>query len=294
MADMTHRRIAVAVLALAAVLIVVVVAAGSGSARSIASAAQRPSRIPIHLTGPASCASRDSSASSGSVPVSGRPGATTKLVPPTPVAVLLCHYTGMTEPAPLSIPAPAFTLESQRLVRSAQQASSLAAGLDALPPNKGVYSCPADFGQEVIAWFRYASGVADPVTLQVGGCDGVTNGHVSRLGVDGSAVTKLMGLVPAPRPAVVRVEVRLCGGPAPGGCHISSFTSCQSGHGSCVEADRAAIVAGDGDTVALIPGSYTFKLLGESSGRPGHTLQSKGATVAAGATTEVVFTVDVH
>jgi hypothetical protein len=305
MADMAHQRIAVALLV--ATVVAALIAASAVASTPIASAAQRPGRTPIHqATELASCPSRDSSASSGNVTVSSRPGATKKLVPQTPVAVLVCHYTGMTEPAPLSIPAPAFTLESQLLVSSAGQASSLAAGLDALPrPNRSLYACPADFGQEVIAWFRYTSGVEDPVTLQVGGCNGVTNGHVNRLGVDGSAVTKLIGLVPAPPPARVRVELRLCGGPSPGtSCHIGSVTCVPVG--TCPSPNRAAIVGADGATAAtltldngtsatslLIPGSYTVELLDVAAHAKTRTAQTKHVELRAGRRTTVVFTLPV-
>src|SRR5262249_429534 len=75
------------------------------------------------------------------------------------------------------------------------------------------------------------------------------------------------------REAVVTGYVRLCGGPAPGGCRIETLGDCQPGKG-CVTTDRVAAINASGKRVAvqrlrharfhmrLVPGRYTIELLG--------------------------------
>jgi hypothetical protein len=211
----------------------------------------------------------------------------------------------MAEPASEMFPAPAFTLEAHAAVGSAKQAAAFAKGLDALRPPSGAVFCPADFGQYVVAWFGYASGAVDPVTIDVGGCGIVTNGHLSRASTGGTVVEQLLGLVPAPRPASARVELRLCGGPAPGECRISSVTTCGSSSSSCAAADRAVLVGTDGvaaatltldsgrsATTVVIPGSYTVRLLEAAPGAQTRTLQTKQVTLRPGSQTTIVFTID--
>lgn len=255
-----------------------------------------------------SCPARDAGAAAGHPPVSTRADANVKLVPPGAVSVLLCHYSGLTEPAPLSIPAPEFTLWAHRLITTPATAAALAAALDAIrptPPGVAI-SCPADFEQYVVAYFGYANGPPDPVTIGVNGCDTVTNGLIHRLGLSGRGVSRVIALVPAPRPALVRVELRLCGGPAPGGCRISAFGDCGATHGSCVYADRATIVAADGAAVAtlrlhdgrsgqlaLIPARYTVRLLGDGPDTRGRVLQTRQATLSAGSDPAITFTIAV-
>jgi hypothetical protein len=293
------------VLAVSALVIGVLTAVSAVSAAGTAASAAGTA---VSAAGSGSCPARDDGVAAGHPPVSSRPGARTKLVPAGAVSVLLCRYSGLTEPAPLSIPAPQFTLWAQRLIATPTTAAALASALNSIPPTKpGVaYSCPAGFDQYVVAYFGYGSGPPNPVTLDVNECNTVTNGLVHRVGLSGSAVRQVFSLIPAPRPGSVRIELRVCGGPAPGGCRIEAFGSCGGAPGSCISSDRAAIVAADGATVAtlrlhegrtgrlaLIPARYTFRLLGDGRGVSGRVLGTQQATVRPGVASTITFMIAV-
>lgn len=108
--------------------------------------------------------------------VSTTRGSAAELVPAGALQVLLCRYSGVNP-----IPSAADRLVAHRLVGSRLGSQRLAAEFDALKPvQPGSYSCPVDFGVEIIAIFRYASRSDDPVALDPNGCTSVTNGHVDR------------------------------------------------------------------------------------------------------------------
>jgi hypothetical protein len=105
-------------------------------------------------------------------------GPASRLVPPGARQVLVCRYSGVS-PDPRS----AGRLVAQHLVESRQTLADLAAEFDALKPfPSGAYACPADFGVKIIAIFRYLPTPRsdDPVTLDPNGCEGVTNGRLTR------------------------------------------------------------------------------------------------------------------
>jgi hypothetical protein len=109
---------------------------------------------------------------------SSTPGATTALVPGHARQVLLCRYSGLNPD-----PSTAGRLLAHRLVTAGQTVSQLAQRLDALRRfGRGAYSCPADFGVKIIAFFRYrpATEPDDPVTVDPNGCTPVTNGRITR------------------------------------------------------------------------------------------------------------------
>ena len=106
--------------------------------------------------------------------VSARPGAGRSLVPPGARALLLCRYSG------LNAPGGAFRLEVHDLVTDQATVARLTRELDALAPATGVYHCPSDSGADVVARFLYTTGPQDPVTVDLTGCNVVTNGHVHR------------------------------------------------------------------------------------------------------------------
>ena len=96
--------------------------------------------------------------------------------------------------------------------------------------------------------------------------------------------------------------VRLCGGPAPGGCHVESITSC--GPEGCIRADRARILRAGAtvDTVRLkkgrfkltvSPGSYVVQLLGDGPHAHARVLQHKRVVAKRYATARVTFTIAV-
>lgn len=90
---------------------------------------------------------------------------------------------------------------------------------------------------KVIAHCAYASGPEDPVSVGLSGCQVATNGHLHRLGLDRSLVGKLAALVP--RLGTIRGRVEI-GGPYSGGCHTSSFTTCNGA--KCFTADQVTIM----------------------------------------------------
>lgn len=105
-------------------------------------------------------------------------GAAKTLVPAGARQVLLCRYTGLgAHPTPSR---GGFRLIAHRRVTRLATVNRLAAGLDALKEPRGAVACPSDSGAALIAFFRYRSGSDDPVTVKLGGCSPVTNGHLTR------------------------------------------------------------------------------------------------------------------
>ena len=102
------------------------------------------------------------------------------------------------------------------------------------------------------------------------------------------------------RVAVVTGYVRVCGGPAPGGCRIETFGDCQPGKG-CVTTDRVAAINASGERVAvqrlhharfymrLAPGRYTIELLGDGKLVHGRVMQHKKVVARAHRTVVVQF-----
>jgi hypothetical protein len=279
---------------------------GLDGTRGVAGAAQGRT-VPVPGPGPVvtgqRCAPGDGGAAKDRPERSARPGASSSLVPAGAVEVLLCRYSGLTEPAPLNSPPPEFTLSAERLIASGATVSRLASELDAIAPTPpgAAYSCPAGFGAFVVARFRYPAGADDPVTVDLSDCNDVTNGLVHRLALGAPVIRQLATLVPAPKPATLRGHVQLCGGAAPGGCHVSSFTSCGRDAASCVTTDRVAIYAAGGRRVAvaalrrarfslkLLPGRYTVKLLGDGPRVRGRVIELARVRAPAGRTTTIVF-----
>jgi hypothetical protein len=106
------------------------------------------------------------------------------------------------------------------------------------------------------------------------------------------------------RDAVVSGYVRVCGGPAPGGCRIETFGDCQPPMG-CVTTHRVAAINAKGKQVAvqrlrharfhmrLAPGRYTLELLGGGSRVHNRVMQRKQVTARAHRTVVVRFIFDV-
>lgn len=172
--------------------------------------------------------------------------------------------------------------------------------LDALKPARGVFSCPMDDGSQDVAAFSYPSGPSVVVTVGTNGCNNITNGHVRRLGLGKPVVAQLSALaksVTGLKWATVVGHIRLCGGPAPGRCWFQKETY--------PYASRAVATNSSGLWVAMAqlshnrfrftiatPGRYSFELMG--SGKHINTVISRTkATVQAGATTTVAFTIPV-
>ena len=121
--------------------------------------------------------------------VSARLGATRALVPPGARAVLVCRYSG------LDGPGGAFRLEMHGLVSDERTVAHLTGELDALAPATGVYHCPGDSAADLVAHFLYTDGPQDPVTVDLTGCNAVTNGHVHREAGTSAAGRSLVGVL---------------------------------------------------------------------------------------------------
>jgi hypothetical protein len=108
----------------------------------------------------------------------------------------------------------------------------------------------------------------------------------------------------ATRDAVVSGYVRLCGGPAPGGCRIETFGICEPPNG-CVTTRRVAAINSKGRRVAvqrlhharfrmvLAPGRYTIELIGDGKRVHGRVMQRKTVTARAHRTVVVPFMIAV-
>jgi hypothetical protein len=112
------------------------------------------------------------------------------LVPPGATSLLLCRYRGL---SPLRT---ARHLERWTLVAGGSGLAALTAAFDALPELPKATACPMDAGGEILAIFRYANEPADPVTVGLGGCRIVSNGHVTRT-AGGSAGMRLLARLSA-------------------------------------------------------------------------------------------------
>lgn len=235
--------------------------------------------------------------------VSSRPGSDAELVPPGARRLLVCSYSGFTEPGPMANQGPAHRLIGSGSLTNPARVSQLAVALNAIPPRSGAIACPADFGNQLVAFFRYGSPPDDPVAVGLSGCQTISNGHIQRLGLSAPVVTQLSELA---RPGIIRGRVQVCGGPAPGGCHTETLGSCGPAPRSCSRADRVAVLTVPGRqrlvTVRLrgarfvveVPaGRYKLELLADGKHVHGKVVQTAQATVRAGHTTAVVFGISV-
>jgi hypothetical protein len=108
----------------------------------------------------------------------------------------------------------------------------------------------------------------------------------------------------ASRRATVTGYVRVCGGPAPGGCRIETFGDCTPPNG-CVTTNRVAAIDANGRQVAvqrlkharfrmrLAPGRYNIELLGGGRRIHRRVMQRKQVVARAGHTVVVRFVFDV-
>jgi hypothetical protein len=228
---------------------------------------------------------------------SDRPGAGMQLVPSGATIVHVCDYSGFTEPPPLPQTGPAHRLIGEGGVLDVARARRIADELNAIPPRSGPIACPADFGNQLVAYFLYPSGVVDPVTIGLSGCQSITNGHVDRLGMGRPVVSELARLA---RPATIRGRVELCGGPAPGRCRVETGGVCTPSSG-CSTTDRVAVVEAGGPRVVTVrlhrarfsvevpAGGYKLELLADGRRVHGKVVQVRRAKARAGRTTSVVF-----
>src|SRR5581483_7176187 len=140
---------------------------------------------------------------------SRRPGAAMALVPAGAVSVLVCRYNGLAEP--FHPHWRAFALLGSKSIAGRRATARLASRFNRLPPAPtGPYaiSCPADFGDAIVVYFRYRSGGANPVTVALSGCAFATNGPLVKR-TTSSLLADLKSLVPVKtRKARAAVEPR--------------------------------------------------------------------------------------
>jgi hypothetical protein len=236
--------------------------------------------------------------------VSPRAGADTVLVPDGSRQLMLCRYTGLNDHDPAA-------LSAQKLVQAQPTVTSLAAEINGLPaPPSGPLSCPADDGSEVLAFFRYASGSDNPVSVALTGCRLVSNGAITRTAAASDLVNRLKALVPVLPPpptkrnATISGYVRLCGGPAPGRCRKGTIGNCQPGQG-CVTTDRIEVLDAAYERIAAarlhharfsvrVPaGRYRVSLLADGRSVHGRVMATRTVIARAHRTTKVAFQFDV-
>jgi hypothetical protein len=135
--------------------------------------------IALHSAGaatvtPAACAPK----APIELPYNSWPAARKQLAPPGASAIRLCRYNGLNTK-------PYRGLAAQALVTSKGEVATIVGELDALPrvPPGAIFSreeCPADDGSLVDALIAYPGGHGVLVSIELGGCFGVTNGNVMR------------------------------------------------------------------------------------------------------------------
>lgn len=100
------------------------------------------------------------------------------LVPDGARSALLCRYRGLSSDAAKSL-----TLARSRSLDQGHVLRMIVARLNALEPwpfSTLPHSCPFDDASQVVAYFRYPDGSTSPVTVNLQGCNEVTNGRISR------------------------------------------------------------------------------------------------------------------
>lgn len=273
--------LAVALIALPGVIAGVVILLSTASTTS--GGGGKPTAAPGSSSAQASAAC----AASSRAPVnSTRDGARDEVVPPGPTAVLLCRY------------GPRGARVREVSITSSTTVTELAARLNALPSASGAYACPSDEGETITADFSYASGPENPVSIRLSGCQTVTNGHVTRLGLDHPVIGQAGRLIPWL--GTIRGRLEVCGGPSRSGCRrTTGFTTCVASR--CLHADQVVIMHAIGIpypnvrlrhgrfTVRVEPGRYRLVLLGD--GRLGHdrVIARTRAQVRLDRTTRVAF-----
>lgn len=128
--------------------------------------------------------------------VSQAPGAGRSLVPRGAISLTVCRYNGLAG-APRSVRAVGPNkLVAAGVTGDQTMIAKVTAELDAIRPTRpgAAFGCPADFGSKLLAFFAYRSRAGDVVTIDLSGCNTITNGHVRRLGLSAPVIGQLTGL----------------------------------------------------------------------------------------------------
>jgi hypothetical protein len=102
--------------------------------------------------------------------------------------LILCRYAGLNVTAPLG-------LRRSRAIHGPQRVRRLGHRFNLLKPfPPGGRVCPADFGGQILARFRYPRAPDDYVAVDLSGCRSVTNGPRTRasLGRRGSRLVRTL------------------------------------------------------------------------------------------------------
>jgi hypothetical protein len=122
------------------------------------------------------------------------------LVPSAPRSVVLCRYRGLDSDPDMSL-----TLARARRLGPGHTLSTIAARLNALEPwpfTGGLpTSCPLDDASQVIAHFGYPNGATSAVTVDLTGCNTVTNGRIDRTAYPSGPVLGQLERLTGYRPA---------------------------------------------------------------------------------------------
>jgi hypothetical protein len=114
------------------------------------------------------------------------------LVPPGADSLLVCRYrSGL-----ISVQAGAsVAVLGSGLTRSAGEISKITQGLDAIEADRRI-ACPMYelVGSETVT-FAYRSGPSVTLTVELGGCSDISNGHVTRMGLDTPALAEIQALI---------------------------------------------------------------------------------------------------
>lgn len=277
----------IALTALAALLVLVLVSVFTAAARTPGARGASALRAGAHAVTSRSCPPDDRGQQA---PAQVRDGARRELVPPGAISLTVCRYNGMNA----SDGVPQWGLRGAGATSRRSRIARIISALDAIRPRHGAYSCPFSDASDVIAGFTYRAPPRVVVTIDTGGCNTITNGHVRRLALGRPAVALIESLaapVAMHRWPVVVGRVRLCGGPAPGRCWTQSY-----GHG-----DRVLVSDATGAWLAMAAvsrgrfrfriaaaGDYTFALYAGNA-----LLGRLHARIAARGTTRIVFTIPV-
>ncbi len=97
------------------------------------------------------------------------------LAPAGATTIGLCRYSGLNG-------TPRLTLVRSRVLRAPSLVRELLGVFDRLPsPGSGVFHCPQDDASQIIAMLGYPRGRTVTISVELTGCQLVTNGSVRRI-----------------------------------------------------------------------------------------------------------------
>ena len=273
--------------ALVAVALVTLSGCGLARSQTVASGLARPaSRFSLVRVTTSTTSSGCAASDAGFALRSTRAGATTSMVPAGAKTLMICRYNGMNAFGGV----PQWGLRGKGATSDPATITALARALNALKPvpRNEAFSCPSDDSSSLLAFFGYASGASNPVTIDIGGCGNVTNGHLSRM-FGGAITQRMLALVKPVKLATATLEGTIAG------CVRSQLAK-----RDCPQPDRVVVRIGSGWIGLVQPAHGHFRLHLAIGGRVTISLYGEGqrvnaliatttATVKIGHTTKVVL-----